>query len=307
MIGFDAWREGGRRFAHHGHSIFWQGSERPDAGSALLCIHGFPTASWDWHALWPPLTQRFSTVLAPDLIGFGWSDKPRGYGYSIFDQADLCESLLRTGGVKRTHILAHDYGDTVAQELLARHEDRSARGDDSLIIESVCFLNGGLFPEAHRARLVQKLLLTPIGPLVSRLMSERAFRKSFSAIFGPRTKPSADELREFWQLLSHSGGTAIAHELIRYIPERRAHRARWVGAMEKTRVPLRLIDGAEDPVSGLSMAERYREVVPNSDVVLLPEIGHYPQIEHPEATLEAFLELHDRLDQRTLAASIADR
>ena len=109
------------------------------------------------------------------MIGFGWSDKPRHYRYSIFDQADLHEALMRAQGVKRYHILAHDYGDTVAQELLARHEERRATGDNSLVLESVCLLNGGLFPEMHRAARVQKLLLTLLGPLLGVLMNERGF------------------------------------------------------------------------------------------------------------------------------------
>ena len=54
------------------------------------------------------------------MIGFGWSDKPRNYAYSIMDQADLHEGLLSDLGVRKALVLAHDYGDTVAQELLAR-------------------------------------------------------------------------------------------------------------------------------------------------------------------------------------------
>ena len=54
-------------------------------------------------------------------------------------------------------------------------------------------------------------------------------------------------------------------------------------------MPLRFVNGPEDPVSGRHMAERYRELVPNPDVVLLDGIGHYPQLEAPEHVLEAFL------------------
>jgi pimeloyl-ACP methyl ester carboxylesterase len=77
--------------------------------------------------------------------------------------------------------------------------------------------------------------------------------------------------------------------------ERRRHRARWVGALTRTRVPLRVIDGAADPVSGAHMVARYRELVPDADAVELPGIGHYPQLEAPAAVLAAFLEFHDRL------------
>lgn len=292
---FESWRAGGRRFTHRGHSIFWQAGGSGEGERTLVCIHGFPTASWDWQALWPQLCRNFSRVIAPDMIGFGWSDKPRFYRYSIFDQADLHEALLRAEGVSRYHILAHDYGDTVAQELLARHEERLAAGDDSLVVQSVCLLNGGLFPETHRAARVQKLLLTPLGPLLGVLMNERAFARSFVAVFGKETRPDAAELHQFWQLLAHRGGNSITHKLIRYIPERRANRERWVGALQKTVVPLRVIDGPVDPISGAHMVERYRELVPNPDTVLLPGIGHYPQVEDPQGTLRAFQAFHRRL------------
>ncbi|GAA5093258.1 alpha/beta fold hydrolase [Nocardia iowensis] len=291
MEEFASWRANGRRYTHRGHQIFY----RDDGGGAagtLLCIHGFPTASWDWHAIWPGLCDRFGRVIAPDMIGFGWSAKPRNYTYSIADQADIHEELLREHGIARVHILAHDYGDTVAQELLARDIDRRAAGDESLVIESVCLLNGGLFPETHRARPVQRLLASPLGPLAGMLASERAFTSSLSGVFGPDTKPSREELDQFWTLWCSKHGKRNGHKLIRYMSERRKHRERWVGALRDTKVPLRLIDGLLDPVSGAHMVRRYRELIPTPDVVELPKVGHYPQVEAPTDTLAAFLDFH---------------
>jgi pimeloyl-ACP methyl ester carboxylesterase len=282
------WRRAGQSFRHKGHQVFFH-EEGPAAAEALVCIHGFPTASWDWHRLWPELTRRFR-VLAIDMLGFGFSDKPRRYEYTTFDQADLHEELLAERGIRSTHLLAHDYGDTVAQELLARFEERLAAGTPGLELRSVCLLNGGLFPETHRIRLVQELLKSPLGFLVGRLMSERRFGKSLGAVFGPNTRPSKAELREFWQLVNFNRGPLVAHKLIRYVAERKRHRARWVGVLERTGVPLRLIDGPEDPVSGRHMGERYRQLVPRPDVVFLGGIGHYPQLEDPPGTLRAFLE-----------------
>ncbi|MBN9635695.1 MAG: alpha/beta hydrolase, partial [Actinobacteria bacterium] len=69
------------------------------------------------------------------------------------------------------------------------------------------------------------------------------------------------------------------------------HRNRWVRAMRETTIPMRLIDGPSDPNSGAHMAARYREVIPNPDVVMLrDDIAHWPQIEAPDAVLEHFLE-----------------
>ena len=87
----------------------------------------------------------------------------------IFDQADLHEALLRERGITRLHVLAHGYGVTVAQELLARHDERRLRGDHSLIIEGVCFLDGGVFPESHRPLLIQRRALPSRGVARGRL------------------------------------------------------------------------------------------------------------------------------------------
>jgi pimeloyl-ACP methyl ester carboxylesterase len=293
------WRQTGQIHRYRGRSIFYQTA---GAGPALLCIHGFPTASWDWHAIWPALSARFS-VIAPDMLGFGYSDKPVEHAYSIFDQASLHEDLLRALGVRRVHVLAHDYGDTVAQELLARHEARLEQGDDSLTLASVCLLNGGLFPEAHRPRLVQRLLASRAGRFVGPLLGERAFRASLTAIFGEATPPSDAVLSAFWSLFSHNDGARVVHLLIGYMAERKQHRARWVGALERTRVPLRVINGSADPISGAHMVARYRELVPDADVVELRGIGHYPQVEDPEGVTRAFMAFQDRLSQALKAGA----
>ncbi len=291
----DAWRAAGASFEQRGHAIFHRVDGDPGAAPALVCIHGFPTASWDWHAIWPALRARFACVMAADMIGFGFSAKPHPYPYSMLDQADLHEALLTRLGVRRVHLLAHDYGDTVAQELLARHEERRTRGDDALVIESACLLNGGLFPETHRATRAQKLLASPVGPVLARSTTEGTFGAGLAGIFGPRTKPSPAALHDFWRLASEHDGTRVVPALLGYMEERRRRRARWVGALETTTVPLRVIDGLEDPVSGAHMVARYRELVPNPDVVELPGIGHYPQVEDPDGVVRAFLDFHARL------------
>jgi pimeloyl-ACP methyl ester carboxylesterase len=287
---FAAWRRDAKIHRHRGHAIAYH-----DAGSgpALLAIHGFPSASWDWHPLWSELCARFR-VIAADMIGYGWSDKPRDYDYSILDQATLHEDLMRELAIDRVHVLAHDYGDTVAQELLARHEDRRAHGRAGLAIESVCFLNGGLFPEAHRARRVQRLLASPMGWLVARLTTRGAFARGMRAIFGPRTPPSEQLVDELWTLLRHADGHLVVPRLIGYMAERKQYRERWVGVLSRTDVSLVFVDGTADPVSGAHMVARWRELVPRAPVIELAGIGHYPQVEDPAGTLAAFWSFHER-------------
>ncbi len=284
------WREAGRHGHFRGHRVFVQiaATEADDHRPWLLLIHGFPTASLDWYPLWAKLSQHFR-LLAPDLFGFGFSAKPSNHDYRIAEQADLIEHWCRALGIRQFHVLAHDYGVTVAQELLARDGELRTRGAPTCTT-SIAFLNGGLFPETHRPRLIQKLLLTPLGPLLSRLLTERSFACSFSAVFGPNSQPGAEELAAFWQLITEHQGQRIAHRLMRYVPERHAQRERWVTALINAPIPKRLINGAVDPVSGRHLADRYRELVPAADVVSLDDIGHYPQVEAPARVYSALRE-----------------
>lgn len=266
-----------------GHTIRYWVAGAEDA-EPLLLIHGFPTASWDWHYLWAPLAERYR-VIACDMLGFGYSAKPRGHDYSLLEQADLQQALLAHLGEQRPlHVLAHDYGDSVAQEMIARHQEGRVK------LASCVFLNGGLFPETHHPVRVQKLLLGPLGPLVGRLFSRRKLAQSFARIFGPRSQASDAELDALWQLVKYNNGPAVMHRLIRYMPERRQQRERWVTAMQATAVPMRVIDGAFDPISGAHMVARYRELIADADTVLLDDIGHYPQLEAPQQVLEHYLQ-----------------
>ncbi len=201
-------------------------------------------------------------------------------------QADLLTHFLKLFNVKATHILSHDYGDTVAQELAARHLDPESERQQIL---TMTLLNGGLFPEQHRARLIQKLLVSPVGPLLSKFASRRTFEKNLNAVFGEHTKLTSSEANDLWFLFSRSDGHRKSHIMLHYIADRRKHRERWVGALQKLDVPLLLIDGTADPVSGGHMVDHYESLIPQPNVVRLNGIGHYPQLEAPRAVLEHFI------------------
>lgn len=290
-IALEDWLARSRELRFGAHAIrYWEAGDA--AAAPLLLIHGFPTASWDWHYLWQPLARRYR-VIACDMLGFGYSAKPRGHAYRLLEQADLQQALLAHVGEQRPlHVLAHDYGDSVAQELLARHEEGRIR------LASCVFLNGGLFPETHRPVLAQKLLLGPLGALIGRRFNRRTLAANFARVFGPGPPPDAAELDAFWRLIAHDGGPRVMHRLIRYIPERREQRARWVAAMQATRLPLRVIDGEVDPISGAHMVARYRELIANADCVLLDGIGHYPQTEAPQQVLTHYLHFRQAIEKR---------
>src|ERR1700692_509682 len=151
--GLASWLDEGLYFDYLGFEIFYRVE---GSGPALLLIHGYPFNSFDWQPIWPTLTQRF-TAIAPDMLGMGFSDKPVAYEYTVHDHADMHEALLAHLGVESAHILTHDICDSAAQEFLARREF-SEQVYGALRIQSITWLNGGLFNETYTPRLMQKVL-----------------------------------------------------------------------------------------------------------------------------------------------------
>ena len=278
------WEQKGQYFNFKDFNIFYI---QEGTGKTLLLLHGFPTSSYDWHLIHENLAKNYQ-VLSFDMLGYGFSDKPRTNNYSIFQQADIAEALINALQISSCEILAHDKGDTVANELIARQNE----GQLSFTIQSCCLLNGGLFPGIHKPRLVQWALMTPVGKYIARLYNFKMFQNTFDKIFGPKTKASKVELQNLWHLMNHKEGMRIFHLLIRYMQDRIDNEERWLKALQETQIPLRLIDGAFDPISGEHMAIHYRKVIPNPDVVLLENIGHYPQLEAPEEVLKHFFAFH---------------
>lgn len=280
------WYAQSEEFNYNGHSIVYIDTKCSDDDNrpVLLLIHGFPTCSWDWAKVWPILATEYR-LLTLDLLGFGRSSKPL-IDYSIGLQADIVEALLTELGVDHFAILAHDYGDTVAQELLARPELCSRTW--------ACVLsNGGLFPETHRPLFIQKLLLSPLGGFVASLMKFSKFKRSLDNIC--TVKMSEAELKEYWELLTFNGGKSVFAKLIYYMKERQQHRAKWVSALQDYPQPLLLINGLDDPISGQHMVERFYRLVPNGVIEQTQGVGHYPQVESPQWFADCVLSFcHDK-------------
>lgn len=285
------WKAKGSYFNFHDKNIFYireGASDKP----CLVLIHGFPTASWDWHKVWNSLLPHYQ-LLTFDLIGFGYSDKPVNYKYSLFEQADLAEALLQHCQFTNTHILSHDYGDTVVQEMLARQIEQ--KSDYPIEIQSVCMLNGGILPEVIRPIFMQKLLMSSFGSIASLFSNSWLFKRNLAKVYAPATRPSEEELNGYWTLSSFNKGHRRIHEVIQYMFERRDNRDRWVHALRDTPLPLLLINGAVDPVNGEHMVDRYKRIVRKYDIVMLRQIGHYPQTEDPESVVFALQNFHESL------------
>ncbi len=239
----------------------------------ITLLHGYPGSSEDWREVIGGLGEEYE-VLAPDFLGFGSAPKPRDHRYSIHGQADRIEALWRSSGVTETVLVAHDYGATVAQELLARR---------TMSFTGVALLNGGVYPDLHRPTEGQKLLLGPDGPALAGMMDEAMFSAGVAVTFGVPARRK--QLSALWQAMARNDGHLLAADLLHYVADRREHATRWTTAMESTDVPLLFIWGPEDPVSGTHMIERVAERIPDAGVELLPGVGHWPLLEDPEGVV----------------------
>ena len=275
----DEWFSGGERVRINLRSGAFQIFCRVrGSGPWLTFLHGFPTSSWDWAKVVPLLESRYRLICF-DFLGFGDSDKPRKHRYSILEQADITEEVWRHFGVEETGVVAHDYGATVALELVRREIEQAL----STRISSLVLLNSALYGHLARPLLVQRLLAKPIvGQLVARATSERAFVRSFSSVFSSRHPILAAELREHWQVLQRRGSSVpISPQLVGYIAERKLYAARWEGALEGGDPQTTLLWGMADPRSGPNIVEHVRQRAPTARVRPLPDVGHYPQLEVP--------------------------
>ena len=263
------------------HRLAWWEHHAPGK-PVILFIHGFPSASWDWHQQWAALSADYHLV-AMDMLGFGLSDKPAPYSYTLVEQAKFYLALLQHLNITQCHILAHDYGDSVAQELLHLMETAQT----PIQLNSVTFLNGGLFSESHRPLLTQKLLKSFLGPVLVKWLKQSSLARSFRRIFGPDTQPTKAEIDTLWQLLIINNGVKAMPYLLQYIDERKQRRQDWLKAMQSTQVPMLFINGHHDPISGEHMRLRWQQLLPHAPTYSLP-VGHYPQIESPQRVTEAF-------------------
>ncbi|GAB5471268.1 MAG: alpha/beta hydrolase [Rhodospirillales bacterium] len=273
------WFQGGRYLSLCGEEVFLR---EAGEGEPLLLLHAYPTASWGFHRIWPDLTARYR-VLAPDLPGSGFSSKPLRGDYSLGRLAKILEALLEARGIDRVHILAHGYSGSIAQELLARSQ--------GAVVASLCFVTSGLFPAVFHLTAMQRLLLSPLGPVIARYAPQpyAIFSRRLAETFGPDNQPSSEDLAAAWHLLSYNRGQRAVPRVIGYLRERKQRTRRLVTALEETATPLALLASADDPLSGRAVTGAWRRHLPRAPLYELPpKTGHYAPLECPAAVLDAY-------------------
>jgi len=279
------WRDGGRWVSTGAGRVFVR--SRAGEGPTVLLLHGFPSSSYDFRSVVARLAGR--SWLTMDFLGFGLSDKPRRHRYSLLEQADLVQQVVASATTGPVVLAAHDMGTSVTTELLARDLEGTLPFD----LRRAVLSNGSVILERASLRPIQKLLRGPFGGLAAPLTNRRSFVRGFGRLFSAQHPLSPEEAAAQWELLCHNGGHRIAHLLSAYLDERVRYAQRWHGAVRDWPKPLGLVWGLGDPVATTNVLEGLRELRPAADVVELPGLGHYPQIEDPQAYTDAVLELLD--------------
>jgi pimeloyl-ACP methyl ester carboxylesterase len=251
----------------------------------LVILHGYPTSSYDYYKVLPELSKHYRVIIH-DHIGFGFSDKPLEYSYSLIEQADVALQLWKQLGITNVTLLAHDYGTSVATEILARHNKQQI----DLNINKLILCNGSMHIELSKLRIIQKLLRNKMTrKWVAKLTNFPIYKKNLRNVYFDKSKVTNSELQEMWFQLEHNKGRKVIHYLSNYINERYTFWHRWIGALKETQIPTKIVWAKNDPVAIDLIAELLTLEIPNNELIWIDKCGHFPMLEKPEEWLKKVL------------------
>ena len=277
------WKNKGHLISVYNKNIFV--IDKGKSKETLVILHGYPTSSYDYYKVLPELSKHYRVIIH-DHLGFGFSDKPLEYSYSIIEQADIALQLWKQMGLTNVTLLAHDYGTSIATEILARHNKQQI----NLQINKLILCNGSMHIELSKLRVIQKLLLNKITrKWVAKLTNFSLYKKNLRNIYFDKKKISNEELQEMWFQLLHNKGEKIIHSLSNYINERYTFWHRWIGALKETQIPTKIVWAKNDPVAIDLIAELLALEIHNNKLFWINECGHFPMLEKPEEWTELIL------------------
>jgi pimeloyl-ACP methyl ester carboxylesterase len=277
----------------HGHR---RAFVKTGSGPALLLLHGLGCD----HTTWLPVIRELSrrhTVIAPDLLGHGLSDKPRA-DYSLGGYANGMRDLLTVLGIDRATVVGHSFGGGVAMQFGYQFPERTER--------LVLVAPGGLGPEVTPAI---RAITTPGFHQLMGLLTRPGLRHlGVAALLGlqrtglPATRDLAEVARIFASWEDPRVRTAVRH-LTRAVVDWRGQvvtmsdRAYLTEAM-----PLCVVWGEDDTVLPVRQAHDVAVLAPQARVEVFPNAGHFPHKDHPQRFVKV---VRDFL--RTTEPSVYDR
>jgi pimeloyl-ACP methyl ester carboxylesterase len=276
------------------------------AAPPLVLVHGFPTSSIDWVEVADLLSDRYR-VCAMDFPGFGFSDKPLGWGYSLQRDAEVLEHYIsEVLGLESMIMLAHDRGSSVAMI-------HTTNVDSRVRLEHLFITNGNIFLPMSNLTQAQRLMLDPeTGPmLLAQGTPEQLAVGMGQATYTPPRGADDPEIQALVAIFSHGEGLKVLHETIQYLVERSKDEDAWLKALAAMDVPTTFIWGVYDTVSPPRVMsyvwDEYMMKKPgNNTLYFVPDANHYLQNDQPAALVETFLHALEAPDD-TPPGAIAQR
>lgn len=263
--------------ALHGDRVAYR-----DVGSGqevLLLIHGMAGSSETWRAVLPQLSRRYR-VIAPDLLGHGQSDKPRG-DYSLGAFAVWLRDLLDELGVSRATIVGQSLGGGVAMQFVYQHPDYCQR----LVLIS----SGGLGPDVG---LTLRLLSAPGAEFLLPAIAPPPVVKAGNKLRGWFRTAGLQSPRgaEMWSAYSSLADAQTRHAFLRTLRSVVDYRGQAVSALNRlhvaTELPIMAIWGDEDRIIPVAHAYAAQEARPECRLEVLEGVGHFAHVERPSDVVD---------------------
>jgi len=257
----------------HGHRRAYL---RAGRGSPVLLVHGIGDSSASWLPVLPGLARRH-TVIAPDLLGHGHSDKPRG-DYSIGGFACGMRDLLTVLGIERVTVVGHSLGGGVAMQFAYQFPERCER----LVLVGT----GGVGPQVSPLlRLAAapggEALLALVGLWPARLAGLGAI--GALRLLGTGLGRDSGEVSRVLDGLATSGARAAFLRTLRSAVDARGQAITMLDRCYLAQgMPTLIIWGARDAVIPVEHARIAHEAMPGSRLEIFPEAGHFPHHADPE-------------------------
>jgi pimeloyl-ACP methyl ester carboxylesterase len=257
-----------------GVRVHYQEAGDEDAPPMIL-IHGFISSNLVWNETFLPLAQAGFRVIAPDLPGYGYSDKPRDGEYTIADQARAVLGLMDQLGIDKATIVGASYGGAVAATIALDFPERVTN----------LVLVGAVTNDEVKKKLLLRLVRVPvIGDLATPLFlgSRWILRKRTEEVYRRLGYPLDERKLEARHHLLATANThrAMIRTVRRWSADRISREASLI------RQPTLLIWGEEDTHIPVSDAFRLRDAIPNSRLIIFRRCGHLPPTEFPEKFVE---------------------
>jgi pimeloyl-ACP methyl ester carboxylesterase len=274
----------------HGHDMAYR---MEGHGPALLLLHGIAGSSRTWRDVIPRLTDRF-TVIAPDLIGHGQSEKPVG-DYSLGAFASGIRDLLEVLDIDRATVIGQSFGGGVAMQLAYQHPE----GCERLVLVD----SGGLGREVNWMLRFMTLpgseyVMPVIFPGFVRDWGDRLFRTINDR--GIRLGRIAEMWNAYASLAEADNRQAFARTIRSVIDPG----GQTVSAMDRlylaSAMPTLIVWGERDDIIPVSHAYAAHEAMPESRLEIIEGVGHFPQIEAPEQFIDMLVDFIDSTEPARL-------